>query len=46
MEWKISLEALKNENLMIPKEHFPTNLQNTSLLVMSKDNTQLVYGGM
>ncbi|OUM58533.1 hypothetical protein PIROE2DRAFT_16149 [Piromyces sp. E2] len=45
MEWKISLEALKSEN-MIPKEHFPTNLQNTSLLVMSKDNTQLVYGEM
>ncbi|ORX48655.1 WD40 repeat-like protein [Piromyces finnis] len=46
MEWKISLEALKNENIIIPKKHFPTNLQNTSLLIMSKDNTQLVYGGM
>lgn len=46
MEWKISLEALKNESINIPKEHFPTNLENTSLLVISKDNTQLVYGGM
>ena len=48
MEWKISLEALKkSEGLSsFPKEHFPTNLQNTSLLVMSKDSSQLVYGGM
>ncbi|KAL6591736.1 WD40-repeat-containing domain protein [Neocallimastix sp. 'constans'] len=46
MEWKISLEALKNENISVVRELFPTNLENTSLLVISEDNTQLVYGGM
>jgi len=45
MEWKISLELFESENINPMKEHFPTNIENISLLVISKDNTQLVYGG-